>query len=225
MTEKLIKEMVNRINNMKEVINQLEQSMEHISRVIMENNPAYSGRVLETQSRLAFKEINPLEHEMLYVKSTIINQQFDEFTNGKSMYDNNIEFSAKELRENKFGEKVLYYFAMLYHIDVKLMDLFIKDLVAYIMRTTELSDKHYNMMIRKTELELEFALLLKTLFNSDDKVNILKNKYNKAFTEDECSLYMYYISSSQLFNEKDTKIVLDTLNSLDNISNFDKNGF
>ena len=142
MKEKLIKEMVNRINNMKEVINQLEQSMEHISRVIMENNPAYSNRLLETQSRLAFKEINPIEHEMLYVQSTIINQQFDEFTNGKSIYDNNIEFSAKELRENKFGEKVLYYFAMLYHIDIRLMDLFIKDLVAYIMRTTELSDKH-----------------------------------------------------------------------------------
>jgi hypothetical protein len=225
MKEKLIKEMVNRINNMKEVIDQLEQSMEHISKVIMENNPAYSGRVLETQSRLAFKEINPLEHEMLYVKSTIINQQFDEFTNGKSMYDNNLEFDAKELRENKYGEKVLYYFAMLYHINRGLMDLFIKDLTSFIMRTTELSDKHYNMMIRKTELELEFALLLKTLFNSNDKINILKNKYNKAFTEDECSLYMYYISSSQLFNEKDTKDILDTLNSLDNISNFDKNGF
>ena len=224
MKEKLIKEMVNRINNMKEVINQLEQSMEHISRVIMENNPAYSGRVLETQSRLAFKEINPIEHEMLYVKSTIINQQFDEFTNGKSMYDNNIEFSAKELRENKFGEKVLYYFAMLYHIDVRLMDLFIKDLVAFIMRTTELSEKHYNMMIRKTELELEFSLFMKSLFTSKDIIEKIR-EYEGVFTNDEISLYKYYISRNPIFTEKDTKIVLDTLNSLDNISNFKKHGF
>lgn len=224
MKEKLIKEMVNRINNMKEVINQLEKSMDTISRAIMENNPKYSKRILDVQSRLAFKEINPLEHEMLYVKSTIINQQFDEFTNGKSMYDNNIEFSAKELRENKFGEKVLYYFAMLYHINIKLMDLFIKDLVAYIMRTTELSDKHYNMMIRKTELELEFSLFMKSLFTSDDMVEKVR-EYDGVFTNDEVALYKYYISRNQIFNEKDTKIVLDTLNSLDNISNFDKNGF
>ena len=224
MKEKLIKEMVNRINNMKEVINQLEQSMEHISRVIMENNPAYSNRLLETQSRLAFKQINPIEHEMLYVQSTIINQQFDEFTNGKSMYDNNIEFSAKELRENKFGEKVLYYFAMLYHIDVRLMDLFIKDLVAFIMRTTELSDKHYNMMIRKTELELEFSLFMKSLFTSEDIIEKIR-EYDGVFTNDEISLYKYYISRNPIFTEKDTRIVLDTLNSLDNISNFKKHGF
>ena len=225
MKERMIKEMTYRINNIKEIIDQLEQSMEHISRIIMENNPDYSNRVLDTQSRLAFKEVNPIEHEMLYVQSTIINQQFEEFTNGKSMYDNNLEFDAKELRENKYGEKILYYFAMLYHINKGLMDLFIKDLTSFIMRTTELSDRHYNMMIRKTELELEFALLLKSLFNSNDKIDTLKNKYNKVFTEDECSLYMYYISRNQLFNEKDTKIVLDTLNSLDNISNFEKNGF
>lgn len=224
MKEKLIKEMVNRINNMKEVINQLEQSMEHISKVIMENNPAYSDRLLETQSRLAFREINPIEHEILYVQSTIINQQFDEFTNGKSMYDNNIEFSAKELRENKFGEKVLYYFAMLYHIDIRLMDLFIKDLVAYIMRTTELSEKHYNMMIRKTELELEFSLFMKSLFTSNDMIEKIR-EYEGVFTNDEISLYKYYISRNPIFTEKDTKIVLDALNSLDNISNFKKHGF
>jgi hypothetical protein len=224
MKEKLIKEMVNRINNMKEVINQLEQSMEHISKVIMKNNPAYSNRLLDTQSRLAFKEINPIEHEMLYVQSTIINQQFDEFTNGKSMYDNNIEFSAKELRENKFGEKVLYYFAMLYHIDVRLMDLFIKDFVAFIMRTTELSDKHYNMMIRKSELELEFSLFMKSLFTSVDIIEKIR-EYEGVFTNDEISLYKYYISRNPIFTENDTRIVLDTLNSLDNISNFKKRGF
>ena len=225
MRDKMIKEMTNRIINMKEVIDQLVESMETISRAIMENNAAYSERVLDVQSKLAFKEVTPMEHEMLYIQSTIVNQQFAAFTNGKSMYDERLEFETKELRENKFGEKVLFHYAMLYHINVRLMDFFIKDLVAFIMRTTELNDYHYNMMIRKSELELEFSLLLKSLFNSKNKTETIKENYNKVFTDDECSLYMYYISRSQLFNEKDTKAVLETLNKVEAISNFVKNGF
>ena len=225
MRDKMIKEMTNRIINMKEVIDQLEESMETISRAIMENNPKYSERVLDVQSKLAFKDVCNIEHEMLYVQSTIINQQFNEFTNGKSIYDEKLEFETKELRENKFGEKVLYHYAILYHINVRLMDFFIKDLVAFVMRTTELNDYHYNMMIRKSELELEFSLLLKSLFNSKNKAETIKENYNKVFTADECSLYMYYISRSQLFNEKDTKAILDTLNRIETISNFVKNGF
>ena len=225
MRDKMIKEMTNRIRNMKEVIDQLEESMETISRAIMENNAAYSERVLDVQSKLAFKEVTPMEHEMLYIQSTVINQQFSSFTNGKSMYDERLEFETKELRENKFGEKVLYHYAVIYHINVRLMDLFIKDLVAYIMRTTDLNDQYHNMMIRKFDLELELAIFLKALFNSKNLAEIIKNEYNKVFTKDECGLYMYYISRSQIFNEKDTKIVLDTMNKLEHISNFDKNGY
>ena len=81
MRDKMIKEMTNRIRNMKEVIDQLEESMETISRAIMENNAAYSERVLDVQSKLAFKEVTPMEHEMLYIQSTIVNQQFAAFTN------------------------------------------------------------------------------------------------------------------------------------------------
>lgn len=225
MREKMIKEMVNRIRNIKDIIDMVEKSMNTISRAIMENNPKYSERVLDVQSRLAFKDVSNIEHEMLYVQSTIINQQFDEFTNGKSVYDEILEFDTKELRENKFGEKVLYHYAVIYHINVRLMDLFIKDLVAYIMRNIELPDQYYGMMVRKSDLELEFAIFLKALFNSKNLAETIKNEYNKVFTKDECGLYMYYISRSQIFNEKDTKIVLDTMNRLEYISNFVKNGY
>ena len=222
MREKMIKEMANRIRNIKDIIDVEERSMETISRAIMENNPKYSERVLDVQSKLAFKDVCNMEHEMLYVQSTIINQQYDEFTNGKSMYNENLEFDVKELRENKFGEKVLYHHAVLYHINVRLMDLFIKDMVSYIMRETALNDYYHNMMARKFDLELELAIFLKALFNSENKAETIKNEYNKVFTKDECGLYMYYISRSPIFNEKDTKIILDTMNTLEHISDFDK---